>query len=171
MNTTNNNITFQGNPLTVLGDAVKVGQSAPEIHLVGNDMKDLTWESFNGKIVVVSVVPSLDTPVCSIQTKKFNTEAAKWGAHCAVLTVSLDLPFAQKRWCGAEGVSNVVTASDYKYHSFGQAWGCLIKEMGLLARAVFVVDSARKVRHVEYVPAISEEPDYAQVGAAVNAIL
>lgn len=160
INTNNQNIKFQGNPLTIIGKGLSVGQAAPAITLTGTDMKDLTWDNFAGKTVIVSVVPSLDTPTCSIQTKRFNQEAAKLGNDVVVLTISMDLPFAQKRWCGAEGVSAVVTASDYKHRSFGESFGVLIKEMGLLARAIFVVDKSRKIHHVEYVPSISDEPNY-----------
>lgn len=160
LNTTNKNITFQGNPLTINGSEIKVGDKAPEISVTGTDMRDISWADFADKIVVLSVVPSIDTPTCQLQTKRFNKEATTLGSDVAILTVSMDLPFAQKRWCGAEGVSNMTTASDYKHRSFGESFGTLIKEMGLLARAVFVIDKNRIVRHVEYVASISDEPNY-----------
>lgn len=160
INTSNTNLTFKGKPLTVRGNVQRVGAPLPKFHLTANDMSDVTNESFAGKILIVSSVPSLDTPVCSIETKRFNDEAAKLSPDVAILTVSLDLPFAQKRWCGAEGVTNLVTASDYKYRSFGDAFGVYLEELGLLARAVFVADRNGKLMHVEYVPEIASEPNY-----------
>ncbi len=162
--------TFQGNQLTLLGSELKVGQSLPEFRLTANDMSDLTSDAFRGKVLLVSCVPSLDTPVCSIETKKFNTEIGAASDKISVLTVSMDLPFAQKRWCGAEGVESVVTASAYKYREFGEAFGVAIKEWALLARAVFVFDREGKVVHSQYVPDVSSEPDYeAALGAAKKA--
>ncbi|MBL7663420.1 thiol peroxidase [bacterium] len=160
MNTSNTNITFKGNPTTVRGKALTVGATLPKFKLVGTDMKDVTNETFAGKVLVLSVVPSLDTPVCSIQTKHLSQDAAEFGDKAVVLTVSLDLPFAQKRWCGAEGVTNVVTASDYKYRNFGDDFGAYLTDLGLLARALFVVDQAGTIRHLEYVPEVAQEPDY-----------
>jgi len=168
MNKSNKNVTFKGNKLTLLGNEIKEGQKAPSFTLVGNDMNDVTADTFKGKTIILSVVPSLDTPTCSIQTKRFNKEAASLSDDIVILTVSLDLPFAQKRWCGAEEVESVVTASDYKYRSFGEAYGAYIKEMGLLARAIFVVGKDGTVKHVEYVPNISDEPDYAPALAAAK---
>ena len=160
MNKSNKNVSFKDSKLTLLGTEIKEGAQAPSFTLVANDMSDLTLEQFKGKTVVLSVVPSLDTPTCALQTKRFNKEAASLSKDVVILTVSLDLPFAQKRWCGAEEVENIVTASDYKYRTFGEAYGTYIKEMGLLARAIFVVGKDGKVQHVEYTPSISDEPDY-----------
>ncbi|MBX7138029.1 MAG: thiol peroxidase [Oligoflexia bacterium] len=160
MNKTNKNITFKGNKLTVTGTEIREGQKIPAFTVVGTDMSDITLERFKGKTVVISTVPSLDTPVCSVETKRFNAEAQKLSSDIAILTISLDLPFAQQRWCGAEGVENVTVASDYKYRQVGEALGVYIKEMGLLARAIFVVGKDSVVRYVEYVPAISDEPQY-----------
>lgn len=160
MNKSNKNITFKGNQLTILGNEIKEGQSAPDFRLVGKDMADVTLDNFKGKVLILSVVPSLDTPTCSIQTKRFDQEATSLSKDTVILTVSMDLPFAQARWCGAQEVENVVTASDYKYRSFGETYGTLIKEMGLLTRAVFVVGKDGKIKHVDYVPSISDEPDY-----------
>lgn len=160
MNKSNKNVTFKEKPLTVLGNEIKEGQIAPNFKLVGKDMGDVSLDNFKGKVLVLSVVPSLDTPTCAIQTKRFNKEAANLSKDTVILTVSMDLPFAQSRWCGAEEVENIVTASDYKYRSFGEAYGALIKEMGLLTRAVFVIGKDGKVAHVEYVASISDEPDY-----------
>jgi thioredoxin-dependent peroxiredoxin len=167
MNKSNANITFKGGKITIIGNCLKEGDSLPSFQLTGNDLKDISNESFHGKKLVVSVVPSLDTPVCSLQTKHFNQDAAKLAPDCAILTVSMDLPFAQKRFCAAEGVSNVVTASDYKYRTFGFAYGVFIEELGLLSRAVFVADAAGKIRHVEYVQEVTSEPDY---NAALKAL-
>lgn len=160
VNTSNKNITFKGGKLTVRGRELKVGDALPNFKLTGVDMKDILPAQFAGKVLVLSIVPSLDTPVCAVQTKRFNQEIAGFGDRAAVLTVSRDLPFAQKRWCGAEGVQNVTTGSDYKYREFGEATGTEIEELGLLARAVVVADAKGIVRHVEYVPEISSEPDY-----------
>ena len=160
MNTTNKNITFKGNPIAVSGTEIKVGDSAPDFKLTGLDLQDVTSDNYSGKILVLSVVPSLDTPVCSIQTKNFNSEATKLSDKITILTVSMDLPFAQKRWCGLEEVENIQVASDYKYRDFAMKYGVLLGELGLLTRAVFVVDQNQKVRHVEYVKEVTTEPDY-----------
>lgn len=161
---------FQGKPLTLVGPELRAGDSVPDFVVVGNDMGDLAINRFQGKTLVISSVPSLDTPVCSIETKRFDDEATKLGADVEVLTVSMDLPFAQKRWCGAEGADRVVTGSDYKYRTFGKAFGTLIEEWGLLARAVFVVGKDGKIAHAQYVPEISSEPDYVSVIEAVKKI-
>ncbi len=153
-------ITFQGNPLTLLGSAVKVGDKAPDFHVLDNGLSPVSLASYLGKVIIISSVPSLDTPVCDLETRRFNDEAAKLGKDVVVLTVSMDLPFAQSRWCGAAGVSNVITLSDHKDASFGQAYGVLIKELRLLARAVFVVDRTGSIRYVELVKEITHEPDY-----------
>ncbi len=153
-------ITFQGNPLTLLGSAVKVGDKAPDFHALDNGLAPVSLASYLGKVIIISSVPSLDTPVCDLETRRFNQEAAGLGKDVVVLTVSMDLPFAQSRWCGAAGVSHVITLSDHKDASFGQAYGVLIKELRLLARAVFVVDRTGMIRYVELVKEITHEPDY-----------
>ena len=132
-------VTLKGNPVTLAGPVPKVGAPAPDFRLFDNGLAPKTLADYAGKVKIVSVVPSLDTPVCDIQTRKFNTEAAALGADVVILTVSVDLPMAQKRWCGAAGVDKVVTLSDYYDHSFGKSWGVRIVEKGLLARAVFVL--------------------------------
>ena len=159
MNNTNKNVTFKGAPLEILGRELRVGDPMPAFKLTGTDMGDITSDKFKGKVLILSVVPSLDTPTCAIQTKKFNTSAGEV-PNVAILTVSMDLPFAQKRWCGAEGATNLTTGSDYKYRSFAEPFGVLIKDWGLLARAIFVVDASGKIAHIEYVKEISAEPDY-----------
>ena len=148
-----------------------MGSEAPHFTLTANDLSDLRCETYHGKILVLSVVPSLDTPVCATQTRTFNQRATQLGSDVTVLTVSMDLPFAQKRFCGAEGIERVVTASDYKHRAFGEAFGVLIKELGLLARAVFVLDRHGKVVHAEYVPEVTREPNYEAALAAVRAAL
>ena len=160
INTSNQNVTFKGGKLTLKGKALKVGDTLPSFILTALDMSDYKSDVLKGKIAIISIVPSVDTPVCSVQTKHFNKEAAELGSKVAILTVSRDLPFAQKRWCGAEGVSNVTLASDYKNRGFGEAFGAEIVEWGLLARAVVVADSSGKVQYLEYVPEISAEPQY-----------
>jgi thiol peroxidase len=139
--------------------------------VVDNGLAPVTLGSYAGKIKVISAVPSLDTPVCDTETRRFNQEAAALPANVAVLTVSLDLPFAQKRWCGAAGIDKVVTLSDYRERSFGLGYGVLIKELLLLSRAVFVVDAANTIRYIQIVPEVTAEPDYAAAIAAAKAFL
>ena len=153
------NVTFKGNPVTLVGTEVKVGDKAPKFTVLGNDLSPVTLESSAGKVRIFSVVPSIDTGVCDAQTRKFNEEAANLD-NVSVITVSVDLPFAQKRWCAAAGLENVVTVSDHRDLSFGEAYGVYIKELRLLARSVFVVDSQDKVTYVEYVPESTDHPNY-----------
>jgi thiol peroxidase len=160
-------VTLKGNPVTLVGKEVKVGDAAPDVTLVDNDLKLVALSAFRGKVVILSSVPSLDTPVCDIETRRFNEEAAKMGDGVAVLTLSMDLPFAQKRWCGAHGIERVRTLSDHRDAAFGTAYGVLIKELRLLARAVFVVDRQGTVRHIQLVKELATEPDYAAVLKAV----
>jgi len=164
-------VTMQGNPLTLLGKDLKVGESAPDLELLDNDLNPVKLSSYRGKVCVVSTVPSLDTPVCDMETRRFNQEAANLGADVAIVTVSMDLPFAQKRWCGAAGVDKVATLSDHRAAAFGEAYGVLIKELRLLARAIFVVDKEGTIRYVQLVKEISEEPDYDAVLEAVKALV
>jgi thiol peroxidase len=156
-----NAIRFKDAPMTLIGAEVKPGDRAPDFTLVDNGLADLTLASLKGRTIILSVVPSLDTGVCATQTRRFNQEATGLSTNVVVLTVSMDLPFAQKRFCGAEGIDRVITASDYKYRRFGEAYGALIKELGLLTRAVFVVDKAGTVVHAQYVDEVTHEPDYA----------
>ena len=152
-------VTFKGGPLTLLGSQLKVGDRAPEFQVTGQDLSPVTLGTFKGKALLISVVPSVDTPVCDAQTRRFNQEAAAlpW---LSILTISMDLPFAQKRWCGAAGVDRVRLLSDYKDASFGAAWGVLIKELRLLSRAVFLADAGGTFRYVEYVPEMTAHPNY-----------
>jgi thiol peroxidase len=161
-------ITRKGNPLTLLGKALKVGDPAPDFEALDNNLTPVRLSSFKGKTCVISSVPSLDTPVCDMETRRFNQEAGNLGAGVQVLTISMDLPFAQKRWCGAAGVERVITLSDHKDAVFGRAYGVLIKELRLLARAVFVVDAKGILRYSQLVKEQSQEPDYDAVLAAVK---
>lgn len=161
-------ITLKGNPMTLVGPELKVGDAAPDVTLAANDLSPVALSSLRGKVVVLAAVPSLDTPVCDLETRRFNQEAGKLGDGVKVLTISMDLPFAQKRWCGAAGATNVVTLSDYRGAAFGTAYGVLIKEIHLLARSVFVLDREGKVRYVEIVKEVASEPNYAAVLEAVK---
>jgi len=156
-------ITMHGNPLTLKGNEVKSGDPAPDATLLDNDLNPVTISSYRGKVCVISSVPSLDTPVCDIETRRFNQEAEALGNDVVILTVSMDLPFAQKRWCGAAGVERVITLSDHRDASFGEAYGMLVKELRLLARAVHVIDREGVVRYIQVVNELSEEPDYTAV--------
>jgi thiol peroxidase len=167
MSTTNDQITFKGNQVSIKGEALKVGEKAPDFTLTGVSMNDVTLKDFEGKCLIISAVPSLDTEVCSIQTQRFNHEAASLGAIASVLTVSMDLPFAQKRWCGDKDAKDVTVASDYKERKFAEGYGLFIEDLHLLARAVFVLDKNHTVKHVEYVSEVTNEPDY---DAALSAL-
>jgi len=164
-------VTIHGNPLTLVGNEVKVGDKAPQFEVIDNDLKPVKLSSFSGKTLIVCSVPSLDTPVCDIETRKFNEKAGELADNVKVLTISMDLPFAQKRWCGAAGVKNVQTLSDHKEASFGKAYGVLIEELRLLARAIFVIDKEGTVRYKQLVSEISNEPDYESVLKAVKEII
>ncbi len=163
-------VTIGGNPVTLLGNEVKVGDAAPDFTAVGNDMNSVRLSQFKGKVVVISSVHSLDTAVCNVETRRFNTEAAKLGPDVVILTVSMDLPFAQKRWCGAAGIDRVITVSDHRDASFGIGYGVLIKDLRLLARAVFVVDRQGIIRYIQLVKETGTEPDYAPVLKAAKDI-
>jgi len=164
-------VTLKGNPMQLSGSLPEVGHSAPNATLINNDLAPVDLDSFRGKIVVLSVVPSLDTPICDMQTRRFNQEAEKMGERVQVLTISMDLPFAQKRWCGAAGIERVMTLSDYQNAEFGTKYGVLIPALRLLARAVFVVDAKGVIRYVQLVPEIGQEPDYAPVLEAVKGLM
>ena len=165
-------VTMKGRPFTLVGKQVKVGDSAPDFEVLANDLSPVKLSSFRGKVVVISSVPSLDTAVCDLQTRKFNEQAAALGDGVAVLTISMDLPFAQKRWCGAAGIENLQTVSDYRNAEFGRAFGLLIQEFRLLARAVFVVDAEGIIRYKQIVSELTKEPDYdSAVKAAKEASL
>lgn len=162
---------MKGNPLTLIGHAVKAGDVAPDFTVTGNDLTPVSLSGLRGKVLVLSVVPSLDTGVCDTQTRKFNEAAASLGKNVEILTISMDLPFAQKRWCGAAGVDRVRTLSDYKDAAFGKSYGLLIEELRLLARAVLVVDGEGKVRYIQVVKELTQEPDYEAALKAVRALI
>lgn len=157
---TENTITFKGNPLALLGIRPNVGEPAPDFEVLANDMSPVKLSEFRGKVLVICSVPSLDTPVCDAEVRKFNEQATSLGDDVAVLVISMDLPFAQQRWCGSVGVKNVQTLSDHNKAEFGGAYGVLIKELRLLARAVFVVDKEGVIRYIEVVEELTNEPDY-----------
>lgn len=161
-------VTMKGNPLTIVGNEVKVGDEAPDFEVLSNDLSPVRFSSLRGKVCIISSVPSLDTPVCDTETRRFNEEAQKLGSDVALLTISMDLPFAQKRWCGAAGVTRVQTLSDHRDASFGTSYGVLIKELRLLARAAFVVDRNGVVQYVQLVKEITQEPDYEPILTAVR---
>ncbi len=164
-------VTLKGNKVTLVGNEVKVGQKAPDVVLVANDLSTVSLTSLlKDKIGIVSAVPSLDTPVCDTETRRFNQEATGLGKDVAILTISMDLPFAQARWCGAAGIKNLQTLSDHREAAFGNSYGVLIKELRLLARAIFVVDKQGTIRYIQLVKEIATEPDYQAALAAVKAL-
>ncbi len=166
-------VTLRGNPLTLGGPELKAGQRAPDFTAVDNGLQPVRLSDARGKVIVLSSVPSLDTPTCDTETRRFNQEAGKLGAGVEIWTISRDLPFAQKRWCGAAGVASVRTLSDFRERAFGPAYGVEIKDgpiAGLVARAVFVVGKDGALKHVEYVKEVSTEPNYdAALAAAKSA--
>ena len=164
-------VTIKGQPVTLLGTELKVGDKAPDFEVVDNDLAPASLNVCGGKVCVITSVPSLDTPVCDLETRRFNQEAAELGQGVKILTISMDLPFAQKRWCGSAGVDNVITLSDHRDASFGLAYGLLIKEMRLLARAVFVIDGPGVIRYLQVVSELSGEPDYEAAISAVKKLL
>lgn len=164
-------ITFQGNPLTLLGKGVSVGDPAPDFRVLANNLAERTMADYKGKVLILSVVPSLDTPVCDMQTRRFNTEAAKLSDNVRILTISCDLPFAQTRWCGAAGVDAVETLSDHRDLSFGTAYGVAIKELRLLSRAVFVVCANGVIAYEQIVKEVTDSVDFDAALGAVKACL
>lgn len=153
------NVTFKGNPVTLVGNQLQVGDDAPNFTVINTALEEKILSDYDGKIKLISVVPSVDTGVCAVQTKRFNEEADKL-PNVQILTISMDLPFAQSRWCSAEGVSNLEMLSDHREADFGKKYGVLIEELRLLSRAIFVVNEENKVTYVEYVPEVGNHPDY-----------
>jgi thiol peroxidase len=156
-------VTMKGNPLTLIGNEMKLGEVAPDFVVLDNNLSPVKFSSFRGKICIITSVPSLDTPVCDVETRRFNEEANKLGDQVVILTISMDLPFAQKRWCSAAGITRLQTLSDHRDASFGTSFGVLIKELRLLARAVFLVDQKGVLRYIELVKEMTKEPDYKAV--------
>jgi thiol peroxidase len=163
-------ITFKGNPMTLCGPGLQTGAAAPDFQVVDNALQPVTRDTAAGKVQLITVVPSIDTPVCDTMARRFNQDAAQLPATVEIYTISLDLPFAQKRWCGAAGIERVKMLSDYQQRSFGLNYGVLIKELKLLARAVFVIDTKGKLAYQEIVKEVTAEPDYAAALAAVKAL-
>lgn len=164
-------VTFAGGPITLVGPEIKVGTEAPDFTVVDNDLQPKTLKDYENKVKIISVLPSLDTGVCDAQTRWFNQNAAALGEDVVVLTVSVDLPFAQKRWCGAAGIENVVTLSDYKDVDFGTKYGFLIDELRLLTRGIVVIDKHNKVTYVEYVGDVTNAVDFDKAIEAAKAAL
>ncbi|MBZ5622469.1 MAG: thiol peroxidase [Acidobacteriia bacterium] len=159
--------TMRGNPLTLIGPELKAGDAAPDFAAVDSGLKPVGLKDTGNQVRIISVIPSLDTPVCDAQTKRFNEEAAKLSG-VDIITVSMDLPFAQKRWCGAFGVDKVRMLSDHKDASFGQNYGTLIKELRIESRAIFVLDQHNQIRHAEYVKEVADHPNYEAALAAAR---
>jgi len=161
-------VTFKGNPLTLLGPEIRPGDRAPDFQVLSQDLSQVKLSDARGKVRLISVVPSLDTPVCDAQTRRFNQEASRLPAGVEIWTISMDLPFAQRRWCGAAGIDRIKVLSDHRDANFGLAFGCLVKELRLLARSVFVVDQQDTIRHVEYVRELTTHPNSDAALAAVR---
>ncbi len=163
--------TFKGNPLTLIGTQLKVGDQAPDFSLNKSLLEAVSLKDFEGKVKLISVVPSIDTGVCDAQTRRFNEAAAALSDNIVIITVSVDTPFAQARWCGAAGVDKVVMLSDYKTRNFGEAYGVLIKEFALNMRSIFVVDAADKIQYVEYLSEMTEHPNYEKALEAAQSLV
>jgi len=159
--------TLRGNPYTLIGPELKAGDTAPDFHTVDNGLKPVSLKDTGNQVRIISVIPSLDTPVCDAQTKRFNEEAGKL-PNVSIITVSMDLPFAQKRWCGAFGVDHVKMLSDHVDGSFGSSYGTLIKELRIESRAIFVLDPENRIRHAEYVKEVADHPNYEAALAAAR---
>ncbi|MDA8132662.1 MAG: thiol peroxidase [Elusimicrobia bacterium] len=165
-------VTMKGRPMALVGEEIKVGAPAPDFKVTDNDMLPMKFSrTYGGRVTVVISVPSLDTPVCDLETRRFNKEAEALGPDVGVIVVSMDLPFAQKRWCGAAGVKAVRTFSDYQKADFGKGWGLLIKDLRLLARAVYIVDKDGLVKYAQLVPEVAQEPNYEEVLTALKALV
>jgi thiol peroxidase len=164
-------VTFKGQPLTLVGPELKPGDKAPDFTIIDQSLQPASLKDYAGKVILLSVVPSLDTSICSAQTKRFNEEAAQLPEDVVILTVSMDLPFAQARFCGAENIDRVKVLSDHRDASFAQAYGTLVKELRLECRAIFVIDRDGTIRYVEYVPEIASHPNYDAALQAVKSLL
>ncbi|MDD4869052.1 MAG: thiol peroxidase [Kiritimatiellae bacterium] len=160
LNETNNLVTMRGKPLVLLGDQVAVGDTAPDFKTVDGSFKQIKLSDFKGKACLISAVPSLDTQVCALQTKRFNSEVGTLPSSVVMMTISMDLPFAQKRFCEAEKIDRILVLSDHVWHDFGTHYGILIKDMGLLARSVFIVGQNGKLIYKQIVPDLSQQPNY-----------
>ncbi len=170
MNKTNLNVTFAGNPVTILGNEIKVGDKAPDFTVINEKLESVKLSDFDGKVKVLVVYPSIDTGVCAAQNRRFNVEANEL-KDVVVLSISVDLPFAQSRFCGAEGLDNIITLSDHKDLDFGEKYGFVIEELRLLTRGTVIIDKDNSVNYVEYLPEITNEPDYDAALKAVKGLL
>lgn len=164
-------VTIMGNPLTLLGPKLEVGSKAPDFTVVDADLKEVTLGDFSGKVKVISVTPSLDTPVCDFQARRFNQEASQLPGDVAILNISMDLPFAIARYCAGAGIDKLKAFSDHRDASFGNAYGVLIKELRLLARSLFIIDKDGVIRYIEIVPEVTHAPDYDKALNALKEIL
>jgi len=171
MSATASRVTLHGEPMALAGEPPAIGRPAPEATLVDNDLKPVRLSSFRGRVLLLGAVPSLDTPVCDLDARRFNEEAAALGENVRVLVISMDLPFAQKRWCGAAGADRLTVLSDHREAAFGRACGVLIERLRLPARALFVLDRDGGLRYAQIVPEVSQEPDYEAALNAVRALL
>lgn len=162
-----NAATLKGNPLTLLGKEIKIGEKAPDFTVLSNDLKEIMLDQFKNKIKLIASVPSLDTPICDLEIKRFNDEATSLSKDIIIIFISMDLPFAQKRFCSAYNIKKVKTFSDHKDSNFGNNYGVLIKELRLLSRAIFIADKDNIIRYTEYVKEIGNPPDYK---SAINAL-
>ncbi|MBF0451222.1 MAG: thiol peroxidase [Candidatus Magnetomorum sp.] len=160
-------VTLRGTPMTLIGAPLVEKKSPPDVQLLSNDLSPVRLSDYKGNICLISAVPSLDTPICDMQTRRFNQETLQIGGHVRVLTISVDLPFAQKRWCGASGLDHVITLSDHRETAFGIAYGVLMKEVRLLARSIFILDTSGILQYQQIVSEIGSEPDF---NAALDAL-
>ena len=164
-------VTVKGNPVTLIGSEIKVGDKAPDFTLVDGDLKEVRLKDFAGKIKIISVSASLDTPVCDMQARRFNQEAATLPADVLILNITMDLPFAISRFCTTAGIDKVHAYSDHRDASFGNAYGVLIKELRLLARSIFIIDKNEVIRYIEIVPELTNHPDYDKALGALKKLL
>ncbi|MEN6464498.1 MAG: thiol peroxidase [Syntrophaceae bacterium] len=164
-------VTFAGKPLTLTGNEVKVGDKAPDFKAVDKDLSEVRLSDFAGKVKILSVTPSLDTPVCDLQARKFEEDAGALGDKVSVINISMDLPFAIARFCAGAGIKNIRTLSDHRDASFGNAYGVLIKELRLLSRSIFVIDRSDVIRYIQIVPEITNEPDYDKAVAEAKKLI
>ena len=164
-------VTVKGNPVTLLGEEVSAGQKAQDFKVLNTSLEEVTLSSFKNKIKLIASVPSLDTPVCDLEIKRFNDEASKLSKDLVIIFISMDLPFAQKRFCQANEIKIVKTLSDHRDADFGQKFGVLIKELRLLARAIFILDKNDVIKYIQIVPELSSPPDYDQALSALKNVV
>lgn len=164
-------VTFKGNPITLLGEEVKIGDKAKDFTVLSTGLEEVKLSDFSGKVTVISVFPSVDTGVCALQLSRFNQEATNFDENVQLLTISADLPFALGRYCADKGINNAITASDHKELDFGEKYGFIIKELRLLTRGTVIVDKEGIVRYVEYVPEVGEHPNYEKALEVIKSLI